>query len=348
METLTEMGGEKIRLEPFQINFLNDKSTYRIVNKSRQLGMSLMISAETVHSACVKRNYNANIVSTTQDEAADKLENGNLLYSSIPDDDDLKNYGLTGFKPTRWKQAAEELAFHEPPNTSSIVSKPGTSAIRGGKKDMYYDEAAFIKEFPKLWQAGLPAILRGSGRVTVVSTPYGQSGLYYELWNEKGWSRHLIPWWHSRFMVKGGTEEAVMEAIAFAPDLSTEERLDRFASDKLLTLYRVGLRGDIVAFKTEFECQFIDELEAYYPYGTLMECVNDEQIWKNWHSGYQTENMLTIGVDLAKKRDQSVVSVVEHLPEGRKKLLYIDAMNDDYTEQFKMLQRLAQDRKSVV
>lgn len=292
---------------------------------------------ETTHAACVRRNYNANIVSTTQDEAADKLKTGDLLYSSIPDE-----WAEYGFKPLKWKNAAEELAFHEPPFTSSIVSKPGTSAVRGGKKDMYYDEAAHIREFAKLWQAGLPAIIRGSGRVTVVSTPLGQSGLYYELWNNEEWSHHQIPWWHSRFMVKGGTEEAVMEAMAFAPEMGTEERLERFASEKLLKLFEIGTNSDILVFKTEFECEFVDEREAYFPYGLLVACKNTaEKPWVNWHDGYQTTNPLYIGVDLATKRDATVITVVEKTPE-KSKILFFKELHDTYDEQFKELKALAQ------
>ena len=121
-----------------------------------------------------------------------------MLWASIPDE-----FEAMGFKPVKYKDSEEELAFHYPPYTSKTTSKPGTSAVRGGKKDMYYDEAAHIKEFPKLWQAGLPAITRGEGRVTVISTPLGESGLYHDLWKEKRFSRHEVPWWESRFMVKG-------------------------------------------------------------------------------------------------------------------------------------------------
>lgn len=293
---------------------------------------------ETTHSACTKRNYRANIVSTTQDEAAEKLETGDLLYTSI--DEKWEPYG---FRPEKWKNAADELAFHRPPYTSSIVSKPGTSAVRGGKKDMYFDEAAHIREFPKLWQAGLPAIIRGAGRVTVVSTPLGQSGLYYDLWNAEGWSKHTVPWWHSIYMVKGGTQDDVSEAMLLAPEMGTEERLKRFGSEKLIQLFEVGANGDLMTFQTEFECAFVDETEAYFPYGLLVACRTPEKPWKNWHSGYETPNPLTIGIDLARKRDSTVITVVEHLPEGKKKILFFQEMHagsHTYEEQFEILKNL--------
>lgn len=295
-----------------------------------------MVSIETAHAACTRRNYQANIVSTTQDEAAEKLEVADLLYSSI--DEEWRDLG---FKPIKWKNAAEELAFHEPPYTSSIVSKPGTSAVRGGKKDMYYDEAAHIREFPKLWQAGLPAIIRGQGKVTVISTPLGQSGKYYDLWNTKDWSQHKVPWWHSRYLVNNGEvdPDAVMEAMLLAPEMGTEERLEQFGSERLKMLFETGLNRDIMTFQTEFECAFVDESEAYYPYGLLVACRTGEKPWVNWHSGYQTENRLSIGVDLARKRDATVLTVVEHGAE-KKRILFFQELHDTYDEQFAVLKRL--------
>jgi phage FluMu gp28-like protein len=346
-ETLTELAGQQVELEPFQVNFLNDKSTYRIANKSRQIGFSTLIALETTHKAATSRNYNANIVSTTQEEAADKLMTGGMLWASIPMD-----FEPLGFKPIKYKDAADALAFHMPPYTSTVTSKPGTSAIRGGKKDMYYDEAAFIKEFAMLFQAGIPAITRGEGRITVVSTPYGESGLYHELWQAEKWSHHAVPWWESRFMVKDGivddasNYDAVNEAIMLAPEMDTLSRVEKFGSEKLREILEVGVRGDLMIFQTEYECQFIDEAEAYFPWELVNSCMDKQlQVWKHFPAGYEPQGDISIGVDLAKKRDQTVFTVVEHLEEDgikHKKVLYVYATQADYEDQFYDLKRLVE------
>ncbi len=299
------------------------------------------MSIETCHSANVKRNYNANIVSTGEDEAKEKLVTADMLWASIPDE--MRDLGL---KPVKWHNAVDLLSFHEPPYTSNIGSKPGTSAIRGGKKDMYYDEAAFIKEFPRLFQAGLPAITRGEGRVTVVSTPMGQSGLFYDLWNEPKWSHHEVPWWESRFMVKGALDsekpyDVVNEAIALSPEMNTEERIERFASEKLLEILYTGLRGDLISFQTEYECMFVDETNAYFPYDLIRSCVDLKNNGKP--KPFNAIGEITIGVDLAKERDQTVFTVVEHLTiEGKKnyRVLFSIATMADYDDQFVQLKNL--------
>lgn len=271
-----------------------------------------------------------------------------MLWASIPD-----QFRETGLKPIKYQDSKEKLAFHMPPRVSTIVSKPGTSAIRGGKKDMYYDEAAFIAEFPSLYQAGLPAITRGQGRVTVVSTPYGESGLYYELWNESKWSHHKVPWWESRFMVRGGINpdgspnyEPVYEATALAPDMDTQTRIDRFASDKLKEIWETGVRKDIIVFQTEYECMFVDEAEAYYPYDLIMSCKDETlRIFRNWPQGYEAKGDITIGVDLAKERDSTVFTVVDHYERDgmmHHEVVYLYVTQEDYADQFVMLRNLVQ------
>lgn len=301
--------------------------------------MSTVIALETTFNANIKRNYNANIVSTTQEEAADKLRIGDMLYSSIP-----MEFDKFGFKPVKYKNAEDVLAFHMPPYTSTITSKPGTSAIRGGKKDMYFDEAAFIKEFPRLYQAGLPAITRGEGRITVLSTPLGESGLYHELWNEDKWSHHKIPWWESRFMVRGGTYEAVEEASELAPEMDTLSRVDAYGSEKLKDILHSGLRNDLITFQTEYECMFVDEAESYYPWDLILSCKDDTlPIWKNYPASFEPKGDISIGVDLAKAIDSTVFTVVDHYEEEgieKKRVVYIYVTQADYTDQFDALQRL--------
>lgn len=266
-----------------------------------------------------------------------------MLYSSIPDE-----YADLGLKPDLWKNATEELAFHRPPHTSSIVSKPGTSAIRGGKKDMYYDEAAHIPKFLQLWQAGLPAISRDKGRVTVISTPLGQSGLYYDLWRDDKFSHHLIPWWESRFFVKDALDHPdpygsgpVAEAIANCPNLDTDSRVKKYGNDKINDILYSGLMGDISVFRTEYECEFVDERDAYFPYDLIMNGGVDQtlSILKYYPTGYEPVGDISIGVDLAKERDQSVFTVVEHIGE-EKFVRFIHATQDDYTDQWEYLSKL--------
>jgi hypothetical protein len=282
------------------------------------------------------------LISVNQEEASSKLRVGASLHASIPDD-----MAKIGFKPPKYRDAEEALAFHYPPYTSEVISKPGTHALRGGAKSIYFDEAAFIEKFDRLWQAGVPAALRGDNRVTVISTPMGQSGKYYDIATNidkyPNFSRHNIPWWESRFMVRDG---ALEDAIALAPAMDTHQRVMQFGSQKLIeTVYK---SMDTVSFQTEMECMFVDEVEAFYPWDLVVGGVDDTLDGKRESiAGAKDTSEISIGVDLAKKRDETVFFVTEHIQPSddsplTKKVLYIQRLaNVPYDEQYEILRKLA-------
>lgn len=293
---------------------------------------------ETVHAACTRSRYQANIVSVNQEEASDKLRAAAALYASIPDE--LEPYG---WKPIKFRDAEDALAFHNPPDTSTIISKPGTHAVRGGAKSVYFDEAAFIEKFDQLYQAGVPAALRSDNRITVISTPLGESGRYHEIITSRekypGYSIHIIPWWESRYMVRDG---ALDDAIALCPTMGTEERVREFGNDKLKIIF--ANIGDIATFRTEMECEFVDETEAFFPW-ELVTSAKDATLMNTLNFKADAQSEISIGVDLAKKRDQTVFTVIEHfndVPEGHPKweVRYVEQTQADYDKQFKRLREI--------
>lgn len=343
LETLTELNGQPFRLEPYQVRLLNDLSLFRLVNKSRQIGFSTIIAAEGFHKAAVapwlRKPYTANYVSVNQNEAGDKVEIVRRLYHSVPDE--LKESGI---KPELWTDSQFEIAFGRPPYQGTLVSQPASSAIRGGRKDVYFDEFAHIRDAKKLYQAALPAITRGDSRITIVSTPLGQSGLFYDIAVDSDaypeYSRHSIPWWESRAMVKDGYYE---EALANAVNLPTPERVAEYGSDKLNAIFR-SFGSDLISFQTEYEATFVDESEAYFPWDLVVSCRNDQlRIWRDWPENYEPQGWLAIGMDLAKERDATVIivtEIIEHEGETKRIVRFIREMHSSYEEQFRYLQGL--------
>ena len=339
LETLTELNGEPFRLEPYQVRFLNDRSTFRLVNKSRQIGFSTILGGETVQKACIRPAYRANIISINQKEAADKIEIAGNLYHSIPDAFKESDPAL---KPVLWTNASDEISFHRPPHTSSIISQPASAAVRGGRKDIYFDEFAHIRDAVKLYRAAMPAMTRGDSRLTIVSTPLGQSGLFYDIASNvqayPEYSRHSVPWWECSAMVK---PELYDESLAMAASVTgSEERVLQYGTDKLHVIYN-GFGGDLIGFQTEYEATFADEASAYYTWDLIVNCTDNElPIMRVWDPRYEAEGYISIGVDLAKERDQTVFTVVEHFDDGTMRVLFTKNTQEPYNEQFIYLQDL--------
>lgn len=326
------------------MRWLNDKSRSRIVVKSRQLGFSTIgIAGEVLATGAVRRNYKANIISVNQDEANDKITIASNLYHSIPDELDEEHLGSGALKPVLYINAANKLGLHRPPNLAEIISQPASSAVRGGKKDIYFDEAAHIRDFQKLYQAAYPATIRGGGRMSLISTPLGQSGLFHDIATDEdqypGFSRHFVPWWESRYMVKEGWLD---EAIALAGDLDTKTRVDRYGNEAIKTVFS-GFGNDLMGFQTEFEAMFVDETTAYYPWSLINESIDDNlRIWKAIPPGWEPAGWVSVGVDLAKKRDETVFTVIEHIERDGvnavdRYVRFIESTQDSYADQFKRL-----------
>lgn len=348
----TELDGAPTRLEPYQIRFLHDESYFRIINKSRQIGFSTVLGAECFTKAVARKRYKANIVSINQKEASDKVEIVRSFYHSMPDE-----LSEVGIKPVIWTDSANEISFHRPPNTSVIVSQPASAAVRGGRKDIYFDEFAHIRDAAKLYQAALPAITRGDSRLTIISTPLGQSGLFYDICvdeeNYPEYSRHSVPWWESSAMVDEKWIDPVTgwvreDVFALAPQMGTEERVHKFGSPKLIVLYRNV--GDKQAFMTEYEAVFVDESTAYYPWDLIVQNVDPEQpVWREVPKGWEPKGRVSIGVDLAKERDETVFTVVEHVTVSddeehestHRFVRYVKATQANYDEQMRDLMTLA-------
>lgn len=333
------MNGTPFKLEPYQIRYLNDRSTFRIVNKSRQIGFSTILAGEAVQKACVTPAYKANIVSINQKEAADKIEIAGNLYHSIPDAFKESDPIL---KPVLWTNANDEISFHRPPLTSSIISQPASAAVRGGRKDIYFDEFAHIRDAVKLYRAAMPAITRGDSRLTIISTPLGQSGLFYDIASNTQaypqYSRHAVPWWECSDMVK---PELYAEALALGAAVEgSEERVLKYGTDKMHVIYE-GFGGDLIGFQTEYEAMFADEATAYFTWDLIVNCTDSElPILREYNPNYEPQGFISIGVDLAKERDQTVFTVVEHMDDGSKKVLFTRATQEDYNDQFIYLQAL--------
>jgi phage FluMu gp28-like protein len=350
LETLCELDGFPLKLEPYQVNWIRDRATFRICVKSRQIGYSTVIAAETFANMLIRPSYKANVVSINQTEAADKVEIVRNLYHSIPDAFAAEEFG--GIKKVLWKDAENELAVGRPPYVSTFVSQPASSAIRGGRKDVLLDEFAHIRDSKKVYKAALPAITRGGGRLSIVSTPLGQSGMFHDIATDvisyPGYSRHKVPWWVCSAMVR--SPELLAEAIALSEGdgndmlrLGSEERVRKYGTPALIEIFD-GFGGDLMGFQTEYEAIFVDETEAYYPWELILAGVDDTQaIWKHLPPGWEAEGSVSIGVDLAKDRDESVFTVVEMTEIEGERHAYVRMIHrtqDDYEDQLKYLLKL--------
>jgi len=130
-------------------------------------------------------------------------------------------------------------------NGSEIHCLPGNNpdTVRGFSPTMKIDdEAAFIKD--EVYVASDPSIIATKGIHVMTSTPFGKRGRFYQAFNSDAWSKYHIKSIRSPLITKDDLKSAKAE--------KTE-----------------------LEFKQEYEGEFLEEMDTYFPRDLVLSCVDD-------------------------------------------------------------------------
>jgi len=172
-------------LYPYQTQLIASRAAQRIIVKARQVGVSQLIAGEALFLA--KHLDGVTILFVSRNlPAAQHLQR--MVYWLMDSDPNL---------PPVLRQNEAELAFA---NDSVIRSLPATedTGRTFAATAVYLDEFAHMPWADRIYQAVAPCAAR-SGRLTVISTPYGKANPFYRLWQEsalgmRSFQRFRIHW----------------------------------------------------------------------------------------------------------------------------------------------------------
>lgn len=293
------------RWERFQIAHLNDDSTFRIEDKSRQIAWSFTVAAEAVAGA-VLDGESTEFVSINQDEAAEKVRYARRVYEH------LEISGLPKLK-------GDSVFGMEFDNGARIISLPSRPPRGKAKFNIVLDEFAHVMHDREIYTAALPIISRG-GRMRVGSSPMGATGMHWEISQEElrdfpGFVRVKTPWW----LVDG----FCAAPSAGAHSMPTAERVERFGNVRIQDIYANMLLDD---FQQEYECVYVDEVVSFFPWSLIRKNEDDkllsykfsdpddvEQVartMKEQIAAGKIEPVLTGGVDVGRKRHLTEIALV--------------------------------------
>jgi hypothetical protein len=178
-------GFEGARWEHFQIAHLNDDSTFRIEDKSRQIAWSWLVAVEAIANAILHRTGTI-FVSINLEEAKEKIRYARLALDCI----------RLSALPKLTTDNQLELEFSTGARLISLPSKPprGKAAM-----NVRLDEFAHVQHDRRIYTAALPVISKG-GNMRIGSSPMGATGVFWEVFTEKlqpfpGYTRKKTPWW---------------------------------------------------------------------------------------------------------------------------------------------------------
>jgi len=299
--SIFRLDGESIELEPYQTAFLKNRSRFRWVNKSRQVGFSMVMSLEALARCHLREGHTSVFVSFSLDEAKERILMARQVFEDMP----------MSYQKRLIVDSKTELAFESNgprKRISRILSVP-SKAPRGKKGDIALDELAHMINDREVYRGSTALILRSRGQLTGCSTPLGRRGIFWEIASESlrqypHHTRQIVPWWLSRFFCRD-----VPRAVAEAPDMSTAERVGSFGRQVLVEQFDSLPLDD---FQQELEALFVDESYSYFAYELILPCTSDDlELHHDFVSLPRPTGRMVAGFDVGRTRDHSELAVFE-------------------------------------
>ena len=298
---LCSYDGEPIRLESFQLAYLENRSRFRWVNKARQTGLSFVAALEALARCHLRDGHTSVFVSFSQDEAKEKVLVARQVFEELP----------APYQKRLVVDSKTELVFESNGSgrrVSRIISVP-SKAPRGKKGDVLLDELAHLANDREVYSGSTALILRSRGQLTGCSTPLGRRGVFWEIAEQElrkypHHTRQVVPWWLSRFFCRD-----VKRAAQEAADMSTEERVATFGRQEIVEqLDSLPLED----FQQELECRFVDESFSYFSYELILPCTRDDLVLADDFTDLPLpEGRIVAGFDVGRTRDKSELAVFE-------------------------------------
>ncbi|MEM2435583.1 MAG: tyrosine-type recombinase/integrase [Nitrososphaerota archaeon] len=205
----------------------------------------------------------------------------------------VENFDFNAEPPILKIISAKTNLPREVPLTAELVSKlkeimPGEGRIFSYNRRSAYNSIKYLLS-----------------RLSLISTPKGKRGWFYEAWTSDTFSKHQVHY----------TE---------APHITSQDL--------------EGMRASMnpLEWEQEMEMRFLDELNAVFPYELILQCVED------YETGIRkTENHVYLGIDFGRYRDSTVITALEKSDEKLRVILIHEFQKTDFNTQIEFILRLA-------
>lgn len=305
LTTFGRFGDEAIKLEGYQLAFLNSDAAYRCVEKARQVGFSWLFACEALARSHLREQYTGVFVSYNLADAKEKIAYCQQVHEELP----------LEYQKKRVVDSKLEIAFQSNSGhrrISRIISNP-SKAPRGKKGDIYLDELAHCVNDRDIYKGSTALIIRSRGQLTTCSSPLGRRGVFWEIARQeirpyKAYWRQAVPWWLCSFMCKD-----VVTAAREAPKMTTAERVTRCGTKAIRDQFDSLLLED---FQQEYECLYSDETLTFFPYDLILPCTDpDLELAEDFEEVRRTaKGRLVAGFDVGRKKDLSELTIWEETP----------------------------------
>lgn len=292
---------------PFQQRWVEDRSRLKLMEKSRQIGISWSTAYRAVEGTAAAACRQDQWVSS-RDELQARLfvedcrkfvgllqAAGEYLGERVVDEER--------------RITAYVIAFANGHRIHSMSSNPDAQAGKRGGRIL--DEFALHPDPRKLWSIAYPGITWG-GALEVISTHRGSHNYFNELvrearerGNPKGLSLH-------RVTLQDALDQGFLWKLQHT--LPAEHEVQEMAEADYFDWVRAGC-ADQESFLQEYMCQPADDDAAFLEYPLIMAC--EYRAGEDWEydldQARAVRGRLYAGLDIGRKRDLTVLWILERL-----------------------------------
>lgn len=285
---------------PFQGRWITDPARLKLMQKSRQIGISWSTAyAQVSRIALASARYDEWVSSRDEIQSRLYLEDCKL-WASIAD---IAARDMGEIVIDKEQHKAHVLSFANGKRIHSMSSNPDAQAGKRGSRVL--DEFALHPDPRKLWTIALPGITWG-GTMEVISTHRGSHNYFNQLvreikegGNPKRISLHTVT-----------LQDALDQGFLWKLQQSLPPDDERQDMDE--AAYFAWVRSgaaDEESFLQEYMCQPADDDAAFLEYDLIASVEYGREVdWETIEGGE-----LYIGVDIGRKHDRTVIWVLERL-----------------------------------
>ena len=290
---------------PYQSSWVKDASRLKLMEKSRQIGLSWSTAYACVERCAVSTARHDQWVSSCDDlQARLFIEDCKMFAESLGFV--AKDLGEV-VVDEKSKLTAYVIEFATGKRIHSMSSNPDAQAGKRGSRVL--DEFALHKDQRKLWSIAYPGITWG-GNLEVISTHRGSNSFFNQLVREvrendnpKNISLH-------RVTLQDALEQGFLYKLQ--QSLPADDIRQEMDEADYFELIKKGC-ADAESFEQEYMCNPADDDSKFVEYSLINAC--QYAYGTGWQRDLQdpVEGRLFAGVDIGRKKDLTVLWVVELL-----------------------------------
>lgn len=316
---------------PYQKKWIKDESLFKLMLKSRQIGISWGTAYGLVRrKARVGQTLDAWV--SSRDELTAKIFKtdcnafAGILHTACTD------LGVQVIDSDK-KITAYVLSLANGVCINSMSSNADAQASKRG--DRVLDEFAVHQNPRKLWSIAKPGTTWG-GLMEIISTPRGSNNYFQTLIDEiqeggnpKGFSLH-------RVTLQDALDQGFLGKLkAKLPEDDPRQFMDEA---DYFDFVRAGC-PDEETFLQEYMCVASDDQSAYFGYDLIDPCTYP--ITEAWQTAIDPTRDYYIGMDIGRTKDLTVVYIIEQNGTRAYTRRIIEMSNTPFAEQAAMLARYA-------